>query len=102
MILLPEIKKLDHAYEHIYSTPRYNQFRRLVAWSVQHEFVVAGAVIGAFLLAGVGMTAVKQQFFPNSDRPELLAEVQMPEGTSIEATDAVAKKVSPWLFKLPK
>jgi multidrug efflux pump subunit AcrB len=100
--LLPEIKKLDHAYEHIYSTPRYNQFRRLVAWSVQHKFVVAAAVIGAFLLAGVGMTLVKQQFFPNSDRPELFAEVQMPEGTSIEATDAVARRVEAWLMQQPE
>ncbi len=100
--LLPEIKKLEHAYEHIYSTPRYNRFRRLVAWSVQHKFIVAGAVIGALLLAGVGMTLVKQQFFPNSDRPELFAEVQMPEGTSIEATDAVARKVEAWLMQQPE
>ncbi len=100
--LLPEIKKLDHAYAHIYSTRRYNKIRRLVAWSVQHKFVVAGAVVGAFLLAGVGMTAVKQQFFPDSDRPELLAEVQMPKGTSIEATDAVARKVETWLVQQPE
>src|SRR6266849_4793356 len=100
--LLPEIKTLDHAYEHIYSTSRYNRFRRLVAWSVQHKFVVAAAVIGALLLAGVGMTLVKQQFFPNSDRPELFAEVQMPEGTSIEATDAVARKVEAWLMQQPE
>src|SRR5258706_10498844 len=100
--LLPEIKELEHAYEHIYSTPRYNRFRRVVAWSVQHKFVVAGAVIGALLLAGVGMTLVKQQFFPNSDRPELFAEVQMPEGTSIEATDAVATKVEAWLMQQPE
>ena len=100
--LLPEIKKLEHAYEHIYSTPRYNRFRRLVARSVQHKFIVAGAVIGALLLAGVGMTLVKQQFFPNSDRPELFAEVQMPEGTSIKATDAVARKVEAWLMQQPE
>ena len=39
-----------------------------------------------FLLAGLGMGFVKRQFFPSSDRPEVLVEVQMPEGTSIEAT----------------
>ena len=33
------------------------------------------------------MGFVKQQFFPISDRPEVLVEVQMPEGTSIEATE---------------
>ena len=100
--LLPEIKKIDHAYAHIYATPRYNRFRRLVAWSVGHKFLVAGAVIGAFLLAVFGMGAVKQQFFPGSDRPELLAEVQMPEGTSIEATDAVTQRVEAWLRQQPE
>ena len=100
--LLPEIKELEHAYEHIYSTPRYNRFRRLVAWSVQHKFIVAGAVSGALFLAGVGTTLVKQQFFPTSDRPELFAEVQMPEGTSIEATDGVARRVEAWLMQQPE
>ena len=58
----------------------------MVAWSVHRKFFVAGAVVGVFLFAGVGMGAVKKQFFPTSDRPELLVEVQMPEGSSIEAT----------------
>jgi len=40
---------------------------------------------------------VKKQFFPNSDRPELLVEVQLPLGTSIETTSAAAKKIEHWL-----
>jgi len=100
--LLPEFRKVQHAYEHIYVTPRYNQFRRLVAWSVRHKFRVAGAVLGLFLLAGIGMGVVKQQFFPNTDRFELLAEVQMPEGTSFETTDAVAHKIEAWLKDQPE
>jgi multidrug efflux pump subunit AcrB len=100
--LLPHIKKVEGAYDHIYATPNYNRFRRLVAWSVHHKISVALAVVGVFALAVVGMGAVKQQFFPSSDRPELLAEVQMPEGTSIEATDAVAKKVEAWIRRQPE
>ena len=46
----------------------------------------------AFILSGVGMGMVKQQFFPSSDRPEVLVEVQMPEGTSIEATAAATPR----------
>jgi multidrug efflux pump subunit AcrB len=102
VVLLPQFKKPDHAHQHIYTTPRYNKFRRLVAWTVLHKFKVAGAVVGLFVLAVIGMGAVKQQFFPNSDRPELLAEVQMPEGTSIEATDAVARKMGTWLRAQPE
>ena len=45
---------------------------------------------------------VKQQFFPASDRPEVLVEVQMPEGTSIEATTKAAMKVEGWLRQQPE
>jgi multidrug efflux pump subunit AcrB len=40
---------------------------------------------------------VKKQFFPTSDRPEVLVEVQMPYGTSIEQTSAATAKVESWL-----
>jgi multidrug efflux pump subunit AcrB len=101
--LLPQIKKIEGgAYQHIYSTPRYNRFRRMVAWAVDNKFLVAGTVLVLFVLAIFGMGFVKQQFFPNSDRTEVLAEVQMPEGTSIETTDAVAKRIEAWLKTQPE
>src|SRR5262249_17504440 len=102
VMLLPKIKKVAGGHADIYSTPRYNRFRPSVAWSVRHKFIVAGLVVASFVTAVLGMGLVKQQFFPNSDRPELLVEVQMPEGTSIEATDAVAKKVEAWLKGQPE
>src|SRR5207302_7940716 len=52
--------------------------------------------------AGGGMAVVKKQFFPNSDRPELLVEVQLPLGTSIETTSAAAKKIEQWLSQQPE
>src|SRR5438046_9686827 len=48
------------------------------------------------------MGLVKKQFFPQSDRPELLVEVTLPQGTSIESTDASAKKVEEWLRLQPE
>jgi multidrug efflux pump subunit AcrB len=100
--LLPNIRPISGGHEAIYATPRYEKFRRLVTWAVNHKFWVAGAVIGAFVLAGAGMGLVKQQFFPASDRPEVLVEVQMPEGTSIEATTKAAMKVEDWLRQQPE
>ena len=101
--LLPEIKRIEGgAYQHIYATSRYNRFRRLVGWSVDHKRLVAGAVVGLFVLSILGMGSLKQQFFPNSDRTEVLVEVQMPEGTSIEATSKVAAKVEAWLKTQPE
>ena len=100
--LLPAIKPIAGGHAAIYSTPRYRQLRRLIAWAVRRKFLVAGSVLAVFLLAGVGMGAVKQQFFPASDRPEVLVEVQMPEGTSIEATSTTAAKVEDWLKQQPE
>src|SRR5438874_5648395 len=53
-------------------------------------------------MAGGGMAVVKKQFFPNSDRPELLVEVQLPLGTSIETTSAASKKIEHWLSQQPE
>ncbi|TWB77773.1 multidrug efflux pump subunit AcrB [Nitrospirillum amazonense] len=100
--LLPNIRPIPGGHAAIYATPRYQRLRRLITWAVDHRGRVALAVVGTFLLAGVGMGFVKQQFFPTSDRPEIMAEVQMPEGTSIEATSAAAKKVEDWLRRQPE
>ncbi|MDE1170882.1 MAG: efflux RND transporter permease subunit [Verrucomicrobium sp.] len=100
--MLPEIPKTEGGHQAIYNTPNFRRFRRLVTWSIRHKYAVVGAVAAIFLLMGGGMAAVKKQFFPNSDRPEVLVEVQMPEGTSFEATDAAAAKVEAWLGGQPE
>jgi multidrug efflux pump subunit AcrB len=100
--LLPAIKPVPGGHAAIYATPLYQRFRRLVAWSVAHKFLVATAVFAIFFLAVFGMGFVKQQFFPTSERPELLVEVRMPEGTSIETTDAATAKVEAWLRQQPE
>ncbi|HEV8292062.1 MAG TPA: efflux RND transporter permease subunit, partial [Tepidisphaeraceae bacterium] len=100
--LLPEIKVVKGGHAGIYATPGYQRFRQLVTWCVRRRYTVAGIVVGAFLLAGGGMAVVKKQFFPNSDRPELLVEVQLPLGTSIETTSTATKKIEHWLSQQPE
>ena len=100
--LLPDIKPVAGGHAGIYSTPRYERLRQLISRAVDHKFKVAVMVVAAFLIAGLGMGFVKRQFFPSSDRPEVLVEVQMPEGTSIEATTAAATKVEQWVRKQPE
>lgn len=97
--LLPDIKKVKGGHAAIYDTPRYNRFRRILTWVITRKWLVAGAVVALFLVAIPGMGLVKKQFFPTSDRPEVMIEVQMPYGTSIEQTSAAAAKVEAWLQK---
>jgi len=100
--LLPDIRKREGGHEAIYDTPSYQRFRRLLGSVIRHKWLVAGSVIAAFVVAVLGMGVVKKQFFPTSDRPEVLVEVQMSYGTSIEQTGAATAKVEAWLAKQPE
>ncbi|HEX5790856.1 MAG TPA: efflux RND transporter permease subunit, partial [Luteolibacter sp.] len=97
--MLPDIKKVEGGHEAIYDTPRYNRFRQLLGRVIARKWIVAATVIGLFVVSVLGMSVVKKQFFPTSDRPEVLVEVQMPYGTSIEQTSAATAKVEAWLAK---
>src|SRR6185295_13055715 len=100
--LLPNIAKHEGGHAAIYDTPHYNRFRRILGLVIRRKWLVAGSVVGAFIIAVLGVGVVKQQFFPTSDRPEVLVEVQMPYGTSIERTSAASAKVEAWLAKQPE
>jgi multidrug efflux pump subunit AcrB len=97
--MLPDFKQIEGGHDAIYDTPRYNRFRRLLTRVIARKWLVAGSVVGLFVLAILGMGVVKKQFFPISDRPEVLVEVQMPYGTSISQTSAATQKVQAWLSK---
>ncbi|MGJ7497363.1 efflux RND transporter permease subunit [Variovorax sp. RT4R15] len=95
--LLPNFKKVEGGHAAIYGTPRYNRLRRVLEGVIARKWLVAGAVIALFVLSILGMGLVNKQFFPISDRPEVLVEVQMPYGTSITQTSDAAAKVEKWL-----
>nr|WP_246753653.1 efflux RND transporter permease subunit [Dickeya oryzae] len=95
--MLPDIKKVEGGHDAIYNTRNYNRFRQVLGLVIARKWIVAGAVITLFVVSVLGMGAVKKQFFPTSDRPEVLVEVQMPYGTSIEQTSAATAKVEAWL-----
>ncbi|POA62642.1 efflux RND transporter permease subunit [Pseudomonas sp. GW531-T4] len=97
--LLPKIKTVEGGHAAIYNTPGYNRFRRILTRVIARKWLVAGTVIATFVVAILGMSLVKKQFFPTSDRPEVLVEVQMPYGTSIEQTSATTAKIEAWLQK---
>ncbi|MDX7585358.1 efflux RND transporter permease subunit [Enterobacter kobei] len=100
--ILPAIPKVEGGHAAIYDTPRYNRFRRMLSRVIAGKWRVAGAVVAIFILATFGMGLVKKQFFPTSDRPEVLVEVQMPYGTSIEQTRAATAKIEAWLSQQPE
>ncbi len=100
--LLPDIKPVEGGHHAIYDTPNYRRLRSLIEFAVRHKFMTCAVVGITMAVSVVGMGGVKQQFFPTSDRPEVLVEVRMPEGTSIESTTAAVAKVEDWLKSQPE
>ncbi|ANK84197.1 MULTISPECIES: efflux RND transporter permease subunit [unclassified Rhizobium] len=100
--MLPAIKPVEGGHHAIYDTPNYRRLRGMIEFTVRHKFVTCAVVGIVMAVSVVGMGAVKQQFFPTSDRPEVLVEVRMPEGTSIETTAATVGKLEDWLQQQPE
>lgn len=95
--MLPDLKKVEGGHAAMYDTPMYARFRRVLGQVIARKWIVAGTVAGLMALSVIGMGVVKKQFFPISDRPEVLVEVQMPYGTAIGQTSAATQKVEAWL-----
>ncbi|HEY9191826.1 MAG TPA: efflux RND transporter permease subunit, partial [Methyloversatilis sp.] len=100
--LLPQIEAVPGGSAGIYSTPRYRRFRRLVEWCVRRKGLVALIVVALFLASAFGMVQVKKQFFPISERPELIVEINLPQGSHIEATERAVEKIEQWLRPQPE
>ncbi|HEY1991559.1 MAG TPA: efflux RND transporter permease subunit [Gammaproteobacteria bacterium] len=85
----------------VYSTPFYARFRAFISWCVAHRGRVLGAAVGLFVLAVIGFAFIPQQFFPSSDRPELLVDLRLPEGGAYAASLAQTKRMEKFLAGQP-
>jgi multidrug efflux pump subunit AcrB len=63
-------------------------FSRLLRLAVRRHWLTIIATVVAFVLSVVGLTFVQQQFFPPSDRPELIVDWNLPQNSSIAETRA--------------
>lgn len=100
--LLPAVAAVPGGARAIYDTPRYRQLRALVAWCVRRKGTVALVVLLMFGASVAAMVVVKKQFFPVSERPELIVEVTLPSGSDIAATQRTTETVEGWLRQQPE
>ena len=63
-------------------------FARLLLVCMRHRWITVGVTVAAFALALFGMQFVQQQFFPSSDRAELVIDWNLPQNASITETNA--------------
>jgi len=96
--ILPDLKK--HAGGgNAYHSPFYRRLRSWIDFAMARRWWVIASTMAALAMALVGSRLVPQQFFPNSDRPELIVELRLKEGSSFDATTEQVKKMEAVLAK---
>ena len=74
-------------------------FHRILLMAMRMKWIAIGITLVVFALAMFGMGFVQKQFFPTSDRPELIIDVTQRQNATIQSTDAVMAKLDSWLSK---
>ena len=85
----------------LFDTPFYSRFRRAVNWCVRHRWITIALTLATFGAGIAGMGKVQQQFFPDSSRPEILVDLWLPEGSTIEASGAIARRFEARMMREP-
>jgi multidrug efflux pump subunit AcrB len=86
----------------LFDTPFYRRFRALVNWCVEWRKTVIALTLAALVLGIAGFRFIEQQFFPDSSRLELVVNLWLPEGASLEATEREARAFERWLARQPE
>ncbi|HEX4879420.1 MAG TPA: efflux RND transporter permease subunit [Limnobacter sp.] len=92
----------DHAPHEVFDTPFYQRFRGWVAWCINHRWVTIWVTVLAFVGGGYSFKFIEQQFFPDSNRLEIMVNLWLPEGTAFSETERQAKTLEAWLAQQPE
>lgn len=84
-----------------YDGAMYRKLRAVVEGIVRHRRTAVAATAAIFVASVLGFLNVQQQFFPLSERPELFLQMNLPEGSSIEATTTVVSEAEELLADDP-
>lgn len=92
---------VHHSGEHYdpYQTKFYQRFRNMVNRCLNYRKTVIAVTVAIFLGSVMMFKLVPQQFFPPSNRTEILVDLKLEEGASLTATEQVVKKVERFLAK---
>lgn len=86
--------KAGHGHgEDVYHRGVYRYVRPVVDWCVRRRWIVIASTAVIFVASVGGFGLVQQQFFPSSNRPELMVDLRLPQGASIQATEQEALKL---------
>lgn len=84
--------KVDETFD--WGSARYE---KLLRWALAHRKLYLGGMAALFAIAAASLQLVPQQFFPSSDRAQILVYADMPVGTSSVAMDEKVQAISEFI-----
>lgn len=87
------LKQRRHVGEHrdVFDTRFYRRLRATIGWAVRHRILVLTLTLATFGASLWSFQFIPQNFFPQSERPEILVDLWLPEGTSIKEVEKQAE-----------
>jgi multidrug efflux pump subunit AcrB len=67
-------------------------YQRFLTSAMRAKWITIPLTIGLFIAAFLLLPVIPRQFFPSSDRPELLVDLRLPQNASIYASDDLASR----------
>jgi multidrug efflux pump len=70
----------------------FRTYRAFLTGAIRVRWLTIALTIGMFVASFLAMPLIPRQFFPSSDRPELLVDLSLPQNASIYASEEIAKR----------
>jgi multidrug efflux pump subunit AcrB len=67
-------------------------YRGFLSLAIRLRYLTIAITIGLFVASLMAMPLIPRQFFPSSDRPELLVDITLPQNASIYASEAATER----------
>jgi len=69
------------------------KYRKILAYALDHPRFILMTALVVFLLSLTLFPFIGISFFPKAEKPQLLINIELPEGTSLDRTDEIAQQV---------
>ncbi|TVP60787.1 MAG: efflux RND transporter permease subunit [Halomonadaceae bacterium] len=96
--MLPTLKTAPGEHADPYQTRTYKRLRGVISRCVDYRKSIVAATFVLLVAAVIGLAGpVQKQFFPASDRPEVLVSIYHPQGSAIAAADQTSREIEAFL-----
>jgi multidrug efflux pump len=70
----------------------FRSYRRFLSVAMRARWLTIALTLALFVASFLALPLIPRQFFPSSDRPELLVDLDLPQNASIYASESLAER----------